>query len=113
MNTTTRPAKLALKGVTRDGDSPVHGCSWVLPTLREDGSYKPGSWNRVPGTIEYRRRGLHVCAPEQISYWKGHVKASIDVYVCEYRGATDAGLHGWAAREVRLLRPWDGIESLD
>ena len=111
--TNTAPARLALKGVTATGDSPVHGCSWVLPVQRADGSWKSGAWNRVAGKIAYRSRGLHVCGPEQIGYWRGHCKAELVVYVCEYRGQTDAGMHGFAAREVRLLRVWDGVETLD
>jgi hypothetical protein len=113
MAPTTAP-RLALKGTTPDGDSPVHGCTWVLPTLQADGSWKPGAWNRVAGKIEYRRRGIHVCGPDQIGYWRGHLRGkTMVVWVCEYRGQTHVGLHGWAAREVRLLRPWDGREELD
>jgi hypothetical protein len=36
----------------------------------------------------------------------------MQVYVCEFRGAVSIGPHGFAAREVRLLRPWDGVEEV-
>jgi hypothetical protein len=107
-----RTPRLALKATVGE-DSPVHGCSWVLPTKLDDGTWKPGAWNRVAGVIEYRRRGLHVCGPEQVTFWKNHLKGrKMKVWVCEYRGQVSVGLHGWAAREVRLLRPWRG-EALD
>lgn len=109
---TTDTAKLALKGITGT-TSPVHAHEWSLPTQGADGAWKPGRWSRIGGTIEYRRNGLHVCGPEQIGYWRGHLRGrEMTVWVCEYRGRTDAGLHGFAAREVRLLRPWMG-EDLD
>lgn len=107
---------LALKATLAHG-SPVHAFAWDLPTRSEDGEWTPGAWARVEGAIEYRRNGLHVCSSAQVGYWRGHLGAkgsAAVVWVAEYRGAVSAGKNGWAAQEVRLLRPWTGeaIEGL-
>ena len=109
--TNTAPtAKLALKGtIYGSTTSPVHAHEWDLPTQQADGSWAPGKWSAVKGTIEYRKRGLHVAMPDQIAYWQGHLKGKrMIVWVCEYDGNTSIGMHGFAARRVRLLRPWMG-----
>lgn len=102
-------AKLALKATTLDGASPVHAISWDLPTQNADGSWKPGAWSAVKGLVRYRANGLHICAPDQVAYWYGHLRGKKMVtWVCEYDGHTHAGPNGFAARRVRLLRPWNG-----
>lgn len=109
------PSGIALKGLTGN-TSPVHSATeWSLPTEQADGSWKPGAWvaARAGQKIEYRRNGIHVCGCDQLPYWRGHLKGrEMDVYVCEFRGAVSIGPHGFAAREVRLLRPWDGVEEV-
>lgn len=107
--------RLALKALLQTG-SPVHAHSWDLPTQGVDGGWTPGRWSRVEGRVEYRRNGLHVCGSAQLPYWRGHLGAkgsNARVWVCEYRGAVSAGPNGFAAREVRLVRPWDGVEEIE
>lgn len=103
------PTGLAIKALVGT-TSPVHAHEWSLPTSNADGSWKPGAWSKAPaGKIQYRGNGLHVCGTDQLAYWQGHIKGKkMQVYVCEYRGGVDQGMHGFAAREVRLLRPWMG-----
>ncbi len=109
------PQGFALKGLTGN-TSPVHsGTAWSLPTQNADGSWKPGAWvsARKGQKIEYRKNGIHVAGCDQIAWWANHLKGrTMDLYVCEYRGAVSIGPHGFAAREVRLLRPWDGREEV-
>ena len=96
--TNTAPtAKLALKGtIYGSTTSPVHAHEWDLPTQQADGSWAPGKWSDV-------------AMPAQIAYWQGHLKGKrMIVWVCEYDGNTSIGMHGFAARRVRLLRPWMG-----
>ena len=111
---TTATTKLALKAtLTGSAQSPVHAHEWSLPTQNADGSWTPGRWSAVKGKIQYRRNGLHVCGVDQLPYWYGHLRGrSMVTWVCEYDGNTSIGPHGFAARRVRLLRPWDGREEI-
>lgn len=113
MPTTTTPTKLALKATTLAGASPVHPVGWDLPQKNFDGSWTPGRWQSVKGLVRYRANGLHVCGVDQLGYWQTHLKGkTLVVWVCEYDGHTSIGPHGFAARRVRLLRPWDGREEI-
>ena len=109
------PTGLALKALVGT-TSPVHsGTEWTLPTQQADGSWLPGAWvsARKGQKVQYRKNGIHVAGCDQIPYWTGHLRGkTMQTYVCEYRGAVSIGAHGWAAREVRLLRPWDGREEV-
>ena len=110
---TTPTAKMALKATTLDGGSPVHAHGWDLPTQGVDGTWTAGKWSRVAGLVRYRGNGLHICQVDQLAYWYGHLRGrKMVTWVCEYTGHTDIGAHGFAARRVRLLRPWTG-ETLD
>jgi hypothetical protein len=103
--------KLALKATTLDGESPVHAHGWSLPTQAADGSWTPGRWSAVKGLVRYRGNGLHVCSAAQLGYWYGHLRGrEMVTWVCEYDGHTHTGKNGFAARRVRLLRPWNGSE---
>lgn len=116
--TTNRPARLALKALTLAASSPIHGdLAWSLPTQGADGSWTPGAWQAVKGAVEYRANGLHVCGCDQVAYWKQLVRRvrpglRTKVWVVEYDGRTSIGAHGFAARRVRLVRPWDGREEV-
>lgn len=112
MSTTPNTAKLALKATTPAGASPVHAkTAWDLPTQNADGSWTPGRWTAVKGAVQYRGNGLHICGVDQIAYWTKHLRGKVLVtWVCEYDGNVSIGAHGFAARRVRLLRPWTGEE---
>ena len=107
------PTGTAIKALTGT-TSPVHsGTEWSLPTENADGTYTPGAWvsARKGEKVQYRKNGIHVAGCDQIAWWQGHLKGKkMQAYVCEYRGAVSIGPHGFAAREVRLLRPWRGEE---
>lgn len=111
-------AKLALKALTIAGRSPIHGdVSWSFPTRNADGTWEPGAWQTVAGEIEYRANGLHVCGCDQVAYWKQLVRrvrpgVRTQVWVVEYAGQVSIGAHGFAARRVRLVRPWDRREEV-
>ena len=91
----------------------MHAFGWDLPTQLADGSWKPGKWSAVKGLVRYRGNGLHVCGVDQVGYWYGHLKSRpMTTWVCEYDGHVSIGPHGFAARRVRLLRPWDGREEV-
>ena len=113
MKTTT-----ALKALTISGRSPIHGdTQWDLPTQGADGSWTPGAWQSVKGTIEYRANGLHVCGCDQVAYWRAlcsrvRPRVRTRVWIVECEGQTAIGAHGFAARRVRLVRPWDGREEV-
>jgi hypothetical protein len=84
-----------------------------MPERALDGSWTPGRWQSVKGLVRYRANGLHVCGVDQLGYWQNHLKGkTLVVWVCEYDGHVDLGPHGFAARRVRLLRPWDGREEV-
>ena len=108
---------LALKALSSGNRSPIHGdVVWDLPTQRANGSWEPGAWQSVKGPIEYRANGLHVCGSLQVKYWRGLCKrlgkGRMRVWVVECEGQTAIGAHGFAARRVRLVRPWDGREEV-
>lgn len=101
----------AIKALTLAGSSPVHAFEWTLPTQQADGSWTPGKWHRAEGEIGYRKGGFHVCPPSQLAYWTHHARGQqLRAYVVEYRGETSQGLHGLAARECRIVRPYAGEE---
>lgn len=107
--------KLAFKATLAGAAvSPVHkSFGWDLPTQNADGTWTPGKWASVKGLVRYRRNGLHVCAAKQLAFWFGHLKGrEMQTWICEYDGHTNAGRWGFAARRVRLLRPWDGVEAI-
>ena len=111
----SRPAapRYALKALTVDGDSPCHAHEWSLPTQTADGTWTPGRWSSVDGVVEYRRNGLHLATVSQIGWWVKHLRGRVLVtWVVEYEGAVSRGAHGFAARRARLVRPWDGVETL-
>lgn len=111
--TQTTTTKLALKATTLDGSSPVHAHGWSLPTQNADGTWTPGKWSAVKGPVRYRGNGLHICGVDQLAYWYGHLRGRVmTTWVCEYDGQVSIGCHGFAARRVRLLRPWDGREEV-
>jgi hypothetical protein len=111
-------ATLALKALTTSGRSPLHGdLAWDLPVREADGSWTPGAWQRVSGRIEYRANGLHVCGCDQLKYWRAlcarlRPGMRTRVWVVEVEGQVSIGAHGFAARRVRLVRPWDGREEV-
>lgn len=107
-------AKLALKAtITGTAQSPVHAHKWSLPTQNADGTWTPGKWSHIKGAVQYRKNGFHVAGCDQIAYWQNHIRGkSMVVWVCEYDGNVSIGPHGFAARRVRLLRPWDGREEV-
>ena len=108
------PTGLAIKALCGT-NSPVHSeTEWTLPTENADGTWTAGAWSRCPaGKVQYRKNGLHVCGVDQLPYWQGHLKGrTMQTFVCEFRGGVSIGPHGFAAREVRLLRPWDGREEV-
>jgi hypothetical protein len=110
MTTTT---KLAIKATTTSGYAPIHGdVQYSLPTQGEDGEWTPGAWHRVgAGEVAYRAHGVHVCQPSQYGYWAQLLRRvrpglRCRVWVVEYRGQVSIGANGFAAREVRLVRPY-------
>jgi hypothetical protein len=108
------PTGLAIKALCGT-NSPVHSeTEWTLPTENADGTFTPGAWVRCrPGKVEYRKNGIHVAGCDQIAWWTTHLRGKkMTAYICEYRGQVSIGPHGFAAREVRLLRPWDGREEV-
>lgn len=109
----TATIKTAIKATLLDAQSPVHAHAWDLPKQNADGSWTPGRWSAVKGLVRYRANGLHVCAVEQLAYWQSHLRGrEMVAWVCEYDGHVSRGKNGVAARRVRLLRPWDGVESV-
>jgi len=99
---------LAIKALSAT-TSPVHAFEWSLPTQSESGEWIPGEWHAVKGRIKYRRNGLHLARPDQIEWWTKHLRGrKLTAYVVEYDGQTSVGVHGFAARRVRILRPWQG-----
>ena len=55
--------------------------------------------------------------PSQLPYWANLIRRvrpglRTRVWVVEYRGQTSIGANGFAAREVRLLRPYVKGETL-
>jgi hypothetical protein len=107
----SKPRK-AIKALIR-AHSPVHAMEWTMPTQTPAGRWIPGPWHRVSGQIRYRQNGLHVCGTDDLAFWRNHLRGKrMSVWICEYRGQISMGAHGWAAREVRLLRPWDGKSAL-
>lgn len=110
--------KLALKATTINGIAPIHGTTeYPLPVQGEDGTWTPGAWVRVSGAVEYRANGVHVCMPDQLGYWQKLVRRvrpglRTRVWVVEYRGQVSIGANGFAAREVRLVRPYRRGETL-
>lgn len=110
-------ATMALKALTSSNRSPIHGdVEWSLPTQNADGSWTPGAWQSVKGPVTYRQNGLHVCGCDQVRYWRGLCKrlgkGRLRVWIVECEGQTSIGAHGFAARRVRLVRPWDGREEV-
>ena len=112
-------ARYAIKATTTTGYAPIHGDTrYDLPTRNDDGSWTPGAWHRVEvGAVEYRARGVHVCQPSQLRYWAELIRRvrpglRTRVWVVEYRGQVSIGANGFAAREVRLVRPYVKGETL-
>jgi len=109
---------MALKALTISGKSPIHGdTQWDLPTQGADGAWTPGAWQRVAGPIAYRANGLHVCGCDQVKFWRAlcrRIRPGVRtrVWIVECEGQTSIGAHGFAARRVRLVRPWDGREEV-
>ncbi len=117
--TATPAARLALKATTSTGYAPIHGDTrYSLPTRNADGSWTAGEWHRVEvGSVEYRSHGIHCAMPSQLPYWAQLIRRvrpglRTRVWVIEYRGQTSIGANGFAAREVRLLRPYVKGETL-
>ena len=114
---TTR-TRYALKATTINGVSPIHGSTeYPLPVENADGTWTPGAWVAVKGEVEYRANGIHCCMPEQLPYWSQLVRRirpgmRTRTGVVEYAGDVDLGAHGFAARRVRLVRPWRKGETL-
>lgn len=113
--------KLAIKATLVGAPvSPSHTeFSWDLPTQNADGSWTPGAWASVKGLVRYRKNGLHICSSKQFAYWNTHFRSKAMIaWVCEYDGHTNdvyegrKSRNGFAARRVRLLRPWDGAEVI-
>lgn len=103
--------KLAIKGVSSGGLSPVFYHQWDLPKKR-GAVWIPGQWHRVSGPVVYRQNGFHVCDSERFRRWKSWLKRKVKGYVCEWRGEHDVGANALAVRECRLLRPWDGKSAV-
>lgn len=117
--TATPAARLALKATTSTGYAPIHGDTrYDLPTRNADGSWTAGEWHRVEvGSVEYRSHGIHCAMPSQLPYWSNLIRRvrpglRVRVWVVEYRGQVSIGANGFAAREVRLLRPYVKGETL-
>ena len=117
--TATPAARLALKATTSTGYAPIHGDTrYDLPTRNADGSWTAGEWHRVEvGSVEYRSHGIHCAMPSQLPYWSQLIRRvrpglRTRVWVVEYRGQVSIGANGFAAREVRLLRPYVKGETL-
>ena len=117
--TATPAARLALKATTSTGYAPIHGDTrYALPTRNDDGSWTAGEWHRVEaGAVEYRAHGIHCAMPSQLPYWSQLIRRvrpglRTRVWVVEYRGQVSIGANGFAAREVRLVRPYVRGETL-
>lgn len=118
MTTRTAAPKFALKATTANGFAPIHGdTEYPLPTQAADGTWTPGAWVEVSGPVEYRANGIHCAMPSQLGYWQALVRRirpgmRTRVWVVEYSGQVSLGAHGFAARRVRLVRPWRKGEAL-
>ena len=83
------------KVVTAEG-KPCHGGSqdftWPLPTQQADGSYEPGEWTAVTGTLSLCARGLHLTS-EPAQWWMDSAVCFEAEYdgECVYEGG-DIGL---------------------
>jgi hypothetical protein len=68
------------KVLNYDG-TPHHGGSgaWALPSLRADGTWRPGTWLTVKPPLIPCQRGLHVCTIRQVPEWVGPALFTVEV----------------------------------
>jgi len=89
------------KVLSADGLS-IHGgdLQWSLPTLKKDGTYKPGRWHTITGEVVVCRNGIHLTTEPGRWYTKDCV-----CYAAEGKGASDNEGDKTAFRSARLLHP--------
>ena len=79
---------------------------WSLPSLNEDGTWTPGEWHEVEGSVVPCARGLHAVALEQ-RYARWH-RWDSEHYDVEFVGEVVAHGEGterkYVGRRARLLR---------
>lgn len=112
------PPPVQLYKVLRNGLS-WHGgtFAWSLPTKNDDGTWKPGDWHEVEGTIELCRHGLHLTDSPMQWYGEGAtiyaVEAEGVVGLDKIESAPDRKV---VARRVRLMRevpPGGYLDAVD
>jgi hypothetical protein len=105
-------AQTPMYKVLQNGAS-CHGgqLTWSLPTQNEDGSWTPGEWMRVDGTLIICQNALHLT--DQPAAW---YQPEAQCWRTEYRGDTVGTIDGqWESklgvREARLLAPvaWEDV----
>ena len=86
-------------------DTTGHAChggtgKWHLPTLKPDGTWKPGRWMPKVENPVACARGYHLFEAKDVLEWIGAT-----CYVAEHRGAVDTAPSKVAVEQARLLYP--------
>jgi hypothetical protein len=57
---------MLFKALKTGGVAPISGGQWSLPTKRDDGTWIPGEWMPVVGSVALCRSGYHLCELEHL-----------------------------------------------